>query len=93
LQRFGQVRIGEIGDVLGVDGIHHHVGFSLDVDGVPQGHAVTGYLDGANVLGGLCRTRGLSIRSRRRLVLVGSCRARSNTDRSEHNGQNSPGAI
>ena len=55
LQRFGEVGVGEVGDVLGVDGVHHHVGVFLHVDGVAQRQPVTGYLDLGDVLGASVR--------------------------------------
>jgi hypothetical protein len=51
LQGLGEVRVGEVGDVLGIDGVLHHRGVLLDVDGVAQRHAVTGYLDSADFFG------------------------------------------
>ena len=72
LQRLGQVGVREIRDVLGVDGIHHHVGVLLQLDRVSQRHAVTGYRDLADLLGRVIRGRRLHrIRAICRIVLIG----------------------
>ena len=94
LQGLGQVGVGEVGDVLGVDGVHHHVGVLLDVDGVAQRHAVTGYLDLADLLGrvvrgAVCAASAPAAAS----VLIRAAIAVPTPERAEHQRQNALGAI
>jgi hypothetical protein len=60
LQRLGEIRVREIRDVVGVDGIHHDAGFTLGFDGAAQGGAISGdgdflHLVGSRGLLGDCR--------------------------------------
>ena len=57
LQRFGEVGIGEVGDVLGGDGVDHDVGAALDLQGVGDRGPVTGD-DDCSDFGFIGRRRG-----------------------------------
>ena len=58
LQGLRQVGVGEVRDVLGIDGVHHHIGVLLELHRVLQGDAETGYHNLPNFLGRIVRGAG-----------------------------------